>query len=210
MVFGRKIGMGKVIRETSTELAIRLKQEGRWKAFCDRKADLEFEGKSKNHAHKLASREFGPKDKDAVIIAASDTSPGQPAVPGAEGLISVEGPKPAPKDLMPEPDEPVDAAVFAGKISDIRKDIEWVAENMDIGGLKPGMAPSATAWSFLKACREDAQMKADFYKTIWPKLLPSKSALEEQERFKDDGRKVLNILEKVEDASNRAVEKSFV
>lgn len=259
-------------KETSTELALRLKAEGRWQAFCERKADLEFEGKSKKHAHILAAKEFpakpgpgvetyGRKIVDPVVVlpvappANVDTSkmsattkklydqksssgaklvsPAEKAAAAAIAecraataagtLILPNGTTlpitaeqmfvdpDAPKIIdansqMPEPDQAVSAKDFEGKIFNVREDIEWVASNMDIGGLRAANAPSAFAWSFLKACREDANMKFEFFKNIMPKLLPSKSALEEQERFQDDGRKILGILDKVEAAAKKARE----
>lgn len=278
-------------KESSTELAARLKAEGRWQAFCERKADLEFEGKSKKHAHILAAKEFPPKpgpgvetygrkivdpvvtlpvappadidtskmsattkklyeQRGASVSAEKLISPAEKAaaaaiaecraataagtlmlpnrttlpitpeqmfVDTAKGvgtgdpltIVSLPITTDAPKIIdanaqMPEPDHAVSAKDFEGKIFNVREDIEWVASNMDIGGLRASNAPSAFAWSFLKACREDANMKFEFFKNIMPKLLPSKSALEEQERFQDDGRKILNILDKVEAASKKA------
>ena len=42
--------------------------------------------------------------------------------------------------------------------------------------------------------RKNPEFRLDFYKTVWPKLLPSKSQMEAAERFKDTGHESLREL----------------
>lgn len=98
----------------------------------------------------------------------------------------------------------LDPGVFAGKgaVSE-RKIIQWVFENLDVD-VEPASAPSAGAWSLLNSIRKDEQLRLEFYKGIWAKLLPTKQQLEAAERFTDDGRDVFEIIDKLRAASQEA------
>jgi hypothetical protein len=96
-----------------------------------------------------------------------------------------------------KPGELVSREVFAGKapISE-RGIIQWVFEHLDLE-VEPEDAPSSGAWSLLNSIRANDQLRLEFFKTIWPKLLPTKNQFEAAERFQDDGRETFEIIDKV-------------
>jgi hypothetical protein len=75
--------------------------------------------------------------------------------------------------------------------------VAWVAKHMMVKDAKAESAPSSEAWSMLCWARRNNQNEAQFWGQIYTKLLPSRSQLDAEQRFKDDGRKVLGIIEKL-------------
>lgn len=57
--------------------------------------------------------------------------------------------------------------------------VEWVFENMSVVDVKAEEAPSSGAWGYLQMCRRDPSVRSDFYKSVWPKLLPTRGQLDE-------------------------------
>lgn len=80
---------------------------------------------------------------------------------------------------------------------DPKGDIRWVFQALGSDGLKPEDAPSAGAWAYFCQLKEDQMMRKDFYRTVAPKLLPSKSQLDKGDDRVDDGRKLFGIIERL-------------
>lgn len=83
--------------------------------------------------------------------------------------------------------------------------IPWIATSMLVEGLKPSDAPNSDAWAQLMWCRESPANRAEFYKNIYPKLLPNKTQLEQEARFHDDGSEDLEHIARVRAAREAAV-----
>ena len=75
--------------------------------------------------------------------------------------------------------------------------VAWVARHMLIKDVAPEQAPSSEAWSMLCWARRNNQNEAQFWGQIYTKLLPSKAQLETEQRYRDDGRKVLEVIDKL-------------
>ena len=75
--------------------------------------------------------------------------------------------------------------------------VAWVAKHMMVKDVEPSRAPSSEAWSMLCWARRNNQNEAQFWGQIYTKLLPSRSQLDAEQRFKDDGRKVLSVIERL-------------
>lgn len=75
--------------------------------------------------------------------------------------------------------------------------VRWVSEHMGDEEIKVCICPAA--WEMLKWCRESPINRSKFYETIFPKLLPSKGALDAEERTHDDGRGQLGLIDRVLD-----------
>jgi hypothetical protein len=75
--------------------------------------------------------------------------------------------------------------------------LKWVFQALGSKDLKPEDAPSAGAWALWRQLEEDELMLRDFYRTVFPKLLPSKAQLEKGEDRVDDGRKLFGIIERL-------------
>lgn len=90
-------------------------------------------------------------------------------------------------------------AQFDGKMSaNARTAIEWVASVLNLKGVKAKDAPSAMAWNLYQHFNQNTSAQADFWRAIWPKVVPSKSELDKQEQFRDDGREVLKLIDEIE------------
>ncbi len=76
-------------------------------------------------------------------------------------------------------------------------DLKWVFQALGSKDLKPEDAPSAGAWALLTNLNDDEMMLKDFYRTVFPKLLPSKSQLDKGDDRADDGRKLFGIIERL-------------
>lgn len=75
--------------------------------------------------------------------------------------------------------------------------IRWVANNMR-STVKASDAPSGVAWELLMLCRESISFRADFYKSMWTKLLPK--TVEPDERVDDsyDGMELVDVISKLQ------------
>lgn len=81
-------------------------------------------------------------------------------------------------------------AVFAGKKVATVKVVEWVASNMQVEDVCPKDAPSSEAWGMLVWARRSPVNESQFWGTIYAKLLPSRSAIEAEQRYSDDGSRI--------------------
>lgn len=163
--------------ETRKQFKARLQESGLWEDFLARREELQADGNTATTANKIARSEFGPAD---------DEEP-------------EKKPKSKPKRKPPVKVESVPADVFADRPSvSARKVVQWVFNSIDLDDLKPEDAPSAGAWSLLMRLRRYPDLLKEFYRTIWSKMLPTRSEIERTERFEDDGREQLDIIDKLE------------
>jgi len=91
----------------------------------------------------------------------------------------------------------VESGVFTETGASTPECVSWVAKHMMVKDVLPEQAPSSEAWSMLCWARRNNQNEAQFWGQIYTKLLPSKSQLEAEQRYKDDGRKVLSVIERL-------------
>ena len=75
--------------------------------------------------------------------------------------------------------------------------VQWVFDNMHNRGVKQKDAPTLGAWGLLQECREDGTTRRNFYMSVWPKLLPSRSELDKEGQFEDDNRDLEGHLEEL-------------
>jgi hypothetical protein len=78
-------------------------------------------------------------------------------------------------------------ALFAGKKVATVKVVEWVASNMQVIDVSPGDAPSSEAWGMLVWARRSPMNESQFWGSIYAKLLPSRSQIEAEQRYSDNG-----------------------
>ncbi|MFW6032944.1 MAG: hypothetical protein ACOCTI_06185 [Phycisphaeraceae bacterium] len=175
----------------------RLTAEGRWDAFVQRreriKARLVGEGQAKQDAAKQAwadaADEFpppGPGESAPTPAAASATL--EPAASGESSRLA---------EL---------ASAAKERSANGRQVIEWVANHLHIPleAIDPEGVPNPAAVGLLEWAKQPGS-RAEFWKAMYTKTLPSKSQMEEElERFLDDGRDVLELLGKVSQASAEA------
>ena len=89
-----------------------------------------------------------------------------------------------------------------------RKVVEWVFDNLLVDSLKPDDAPSPGAWALLQDLKQYPDLRKEFYRSIWSKLLPTKTELDAAEKFSDDGREQIKLIERVRQASKDTVQQS--
>lgn len=83
---------------------------------------------------------------------------------------------------------------------DMRTAVEWAFSNMG-QDVNPNDEPTPGAYDLLQWAKKNDENKAKFYAVYVPKLLPSKGALEAgDESFKDDGRKVLSVIDRLKES----------
>jgi hypothetical protein len=78
-------------------------------------------------------------------------------------------------------------ALFAGKKVATVKVVEWVASNMQVIDVSPSDAPSSEAWGMLVWARRSPMNESQFWGSIYAKLLPSRSQIEAEQRYSDNG-----------------------
>ena len=99
------------------------------------------------------------------------------------------------------------------KTASVRDVAQWVFENSQtmLDSIAPDDVPSRGALGLLVWVQASPASYAEFIRTIWAKLLPSKGQLESEARFNDDGREQLTMLEEFEAsfyANTAALQKS--
>jgi hypothetical protein len=96
-----------------------------------------------------------------------------------------------------ELDGAVDSTVFASGYASTPECVSWVAKNIMLKDASAAHAPSSEAWSMLCWARRNNQNEAQFWGTIYTKLLPSRSQLDAEQKYRDDGRAVLEVIERL-------------
>ena len=170
----------------------RCKKLGIWKEFVDLRDSYKSGGLSPTEAWHRAFGELAvAQSASRSHVESSPAGPGEPVPPSPSGL-------PGPLSFS------VALSDFAGKTpASAREVVQWVFDHMDISDVGVGSCPSSGAWSLLSACRSSNDLKREFYRQIWPKLLPTKSHLEMEARYRDDGRQ-LEIIDRVSAAAREA------
>ena len=162
-----------------------LTEEGRWEAFVARREELKNQGLEPKAAWEQATHEFeqGAEQKQADTNKSGDSADngGNAATGGLDGKV------------------------FNAAGASPRKVVEWVFDNLLLDDLKPDDAPSPGAWALLQDLKKYPDLRKEFYRSIWSKLLPTKTELDAAERFSDDGREQIKLIERVRAASKNAV-----
>jgi len=77
------------------------------------------------------------------------------------------------------------------------EDLRWVFHALGAKELKPEDAPSSGAWALLTTLQGDEHLLKNFYTTVYPKLLPAKSKMEQDDDHVDDGRGQFGLIERL-------------
>lgn len=88
-------------------------------------------------------------------------------------------------------------SVFSGKKVATVKVVEWVASNMQVEDVVPSDAPSSEAWGMLVWARRSPINESQFWGSIYAKLLPSRSAVEAEQRYGEDGGRIEETAERL-------------
>lgn len=170
--------------ESKESFKNRIKREGRWDEFIEYREQLKADGLDAQSAWEQARAKFEPvPDTTAVAEGA-----------GADDPVLSVGDGVCLADFQDKP--PVTA----------RAVVQWVFDHIDIADVRPEDAPSSGAWSFLQRVRTYPDLLKEFYRSIWAKMLPTRSEIEAREKFEDDGREQLHLIEQIQRARDKADE----
>lgn len=168
--------------ESKEQFKTRLKDEGRWDEFIQCREKLKADGMPAKDAWYEARQKFGPESYRAP--AAEDNCDDDSVLPAGD-IVCME--------------------VFADKPSvTARAVVQWVFDSIDIKDVRPEDAPSSGAWSFLQRVRTYPDLLKEFYRSIWAKMLPTRSEIEARERFEDDGREQIHLIDQIIKARDKA------
>ena len=202
--------MGK-LRE---DLKQKLKEAGQWDEYIRYRDELKGEGLSPKEAQLKAVEKFFNNPPEVIgqsgkkFKGKNEESSGPLANKGSEsssarsgtviGGVSAQG-KSEVKDGSQAGSTPlpfVDLEVFEGKQATEVEVIRWVARNMMVSNPSTEECPDATAWALLAHCRMSPLAVAEFWKTTYTKLLPSRAQMEVQKGDNEtDGSKALEVIE---------------
>lgn len=80
-----------------------------------------------------------------------------------------------------------------------REAVTWVAEMMEVRDLMPEDAPSGAAWGMYVWVNQSLDNAATFWASVFPRMLPSRAQLEEQDRgLKDDGSSTIDLISRLQ------------
>lgn len=197
-------------RITDPEYKAKLQQAGLWKAFYTFRDDLKKKGVRASDAKLAAIAEFNPK-----LIAMGLIQPGEfepVAGTGKKTRVKLTKPKEGevsvPLVFGVSGLREVSPADFPDKVATEAENIRWVARNMAMipKSITPADCPSPIAWNLLAHCLESPQAKADFWKNTYPKLLPSRSQLEEDKAEKFDGQGQIDVISQIQNIVDKVNE----
>ncbi len=77
-------------------------------------------------------------------------------------------------------------------------DVAWIGSHLNTRNVEEEHAPSRIAWNLLLFARETPGNQSDFWARFTLKLLPTQSQLDQARRFEDDGREILDLIDKAE------------
>jgi len=77
------------------------------------------------------------------------------------------------------------------------RDLTWIYNNIGVKNVKPSEAPSPGAYAHLKFIQQNDANMVDFFTKVYPRIIPSKSQIESLNKFNDDGRDHLAILDRL-------------
>lgn len=99
----------------------------------------------------------------------------------------------------------VSKETFDEKTCSTPKTVEWVAANVRVGDATAEDAPSSEAWSMLCWVKGSPQAESQFWGQIYTKLLPTRQQLEQDDLMRDDGRVVLNLIDRMREIKEESV-----
>ena len=181
----------------STQIKVQIRnwaeESGLWKQFVDVRERLKKDGMPPADAWLEAARELDSEMWGNVGGQSStrlDLPYGRSAPLAGEPDQDQEGVQGESEPVVSKPAQAGEAAtkaVFAGKKVATVKVVEWVASNMQVEDVLPSDAPSSEAWGMLVWARRSPVNESQFWGSIYAKLLPSRSAIESEQRYSDDG-----------------------
>lgn len=180
-----------------------------WKTACEQilPAVIDWETKHKEivHAkrllnHKKKLEEDKRRDEIAERIEAKEKK-GESILEESHALWALDKPNPGRKFASDDPWGDLAMSIDPTRKADYRDVVEWVFNNVatPVEALSPLEAPSRGAVTMLQQVKEHPSMYMDFMRTHWAKLIPTKSTIEAESRFRDTNEKVFKLFDAFEE-----------
>ena len=168
----------------------RLEDDGTWVSMHVMRRRLIQKGEDADEAEAIALKKFLiPMETDGLRV----TPPGSNRKDGMTTEQVKEQGAAFRKQTREEARVP--RKVFEGKECTYREEVEWVASNIEVRGVKASDAPSAAAWMLLKFARSSPTNLMYFCKDFYAKLNTLQATADEEGPFKDDGQEIIDTIE---------------
>ena len=161
-----------------------LTENGHWSRFVEIREMMKKQGVEPSDAWGAAAAAL-----EAELNAEGDRSAEEPVERSAAPVVPV---RVMSGDIN---EDKVGKDVFVGKGCSTPETVEWVAANVMVDDVAAEDAPSPEAWGMLCWARRSNTNEAQFWGQIYTKLMPSRTSLESDARYRDDGRNVLSLIE---------------
>ena len=166
-----------------------------WRWFVSRREVLKAEGRMPSDALEVAARETfeqfagdAPPTLDELV---KEKTPDQGAKPGDDFSFGMNLYDASEfKSVQPLP---------------MNREVAWALAHIYVKGVKPSDAPNSGAWTWLVFCRESKSNRAEFLRTVAPRLIPNKTMIEQEARRQDDGRMLNETIARVRKSREAAL-----
>ena len=74
--------------------------------------------------------------------------------------------------------------------------VRWVSNNVDVQRPDPSTCPAPFAWTLLRQCRQAPGFMSEFL-AVWVKLIPPRSQLEKEAPKSQDGKAVIELIDRI-------------
>lgn len=119
-----------------------------------------------------------------------------------DGSITHSPPPPEDTYTVPESDGghvlPLGPSSLSKRKAPVVRTLQWVAANIANAEPDPHECPSAEAWGLLRWVRINPINEGEFWRTIYPKLVPTRNTMEASTKFDDDGADVVGFIDRIE------------
>jgi len=78
------------------------------------------------------------------------------------------------------------------------RDLTWIYNNIAVKDVKPSSAPSPGAFAHLKFIQDSDTNRVDFFTKVYPRIIPSKTQIENMTKNHDDGRSTSDLLDRLQ------------
>lgn len=157
-----------------------LKQRGVWEFFLKKRESLQSSGYEPGEA------------RDLALEACTELEPGLEVKLSPEPPDTKDPAERVTRDSFPQLADSKYSAPTA------LQEMRWVAETWGLDDVSTEDAPSINAWFWREQVRQDKNVRQQFYRDVYPKLLPTTRQLEAQSRTDDDASTELTILDEVQ------------
>ena len=77
------------------------------------------------------------------------------------------------------------------------RDLTWIYNHIAVKDVKPSDAPSPGAYAHLMFVQENNENRVDFFTKVYPRIIPSKSQVENTSKFYDYNRSTFDLLDRL-------------